>query len=85
LEEHASGLERHFHVLLRGLLPVEDVLDVIGLDVEVVTVTEGGLKKHTDREGQSVQTLVVKTLHVEELVGFVADLEVLLQVSEGSR
>lgn len=48
LQDDSGGLERDLHILVGGLLPVEDIFDVLLLDAEVVAVSDGRLKKNSD-------------------------------------
>ena len=52
LEDDACGAERNLGVVLRGLLPVQDGLNVLLLDREIVAVANGALKEDSDGVGQ---------------------------------
>lgn len=41
LQDDSGGLERNVGVSLRVLDPVEDLLDIRGLNIELITVTHG--------------------------------------------
>lgn len=56
---------------------------VITFNIEVVAVSDGALEQHSDRERQFGVTWILERGHVEELIGLVADGEVLEDVSEG--
>lgn len=56
---------------------------VITFNIEVVTVSDGALKQHSDRERQLGVTWILKRGHVKELVGLFPHGEVLEDVSEG--
>ena len=49
LKNDTSGLERDLNILLGGLLPVEDLLNIRRQHGELVAVAQGGLKQHTNR------------------------------------
>jgi len=48
LEDDSGRLEGDVSIDLGVLLPVEDGLNVVGLDVELVAVSDGGLEQHSD-------------------------------------
>ena len=48
LQDNSGWLERNVRVRLGVLDPVKDLLDIRGLDVELVAVPNCGLKKHSD-------------------------------------
>lgn len=71
LEDDTGGAEGNLGIVLRGLLPVEDGLNVVLLDAEVVAVTDGTLEEHADRvreggdarvaEGREIVVIVAST------------------------
>lgn len=83
LEEHSGGLEGNVDVLAHGLFPIENLLDISALDVELVAVSDGALEKDSDTEGESLDSGVVESLDGVVLVGLVTDLELLEGVGVG--
>ena len=53
LEDDTCGAERDLGIVLRGLRPVEDGLDVLLLHAEVVAVADGALEENADRVRQA--------------------------------
>jgi len=58
LENDTGGEEWNLYVLFGGLFPVEDSLDIVFLDVEIVGVTDGGLKEDSDGVGEFLNAAV---------------------------
>ena len=54
LENDTRRLERNVGVCLRVLDPVEDLLDIGGLNVELVTVADGGLEQDANGVRQRI-------------------------------
>ena len=52
LKDDSGGAEGNLSVVLRGLLPVQDGLNVLLLDGEIVAVANGALKEDSDGVGQ---------------------------------
>jgi hypothetical protein len=47
LQQNSGGLEGNFDVLLVGLLPVQDILDIRALKFELIAVSYGALKQNS--------------------------------------
>lgn len=60
MENDSGGAEGDFDVLLGGLGPVQDLLNVIFLDGKVIAVTDSGLEQDTDGVGELLDTGVTK-------------------------
>jgi len=60
LKEDTSWLEWDLHVLLRGVLPVENGLNVGRLDVEIVTVSNSTFEENSDRVWKLLVSGVLK-------------------------
>ena len=48
MEDDTGGAEGNLSIILRGLGPVEDGLNVLLLDAEVVAVADSALEEHAD-------------------------------------
>ena len=73
LEDDSGGAERNLGVLLGGLSPVQDGLDVPLLDGEVVAVADGALEEDATRVGQRLWG-AAKTTRSVRRVEFNSDL-----------
>jgi len=82
LEEDTGGLERDLDTLLRGHGPVEDGLDISGLDVEVVAVADGTLEEDSDRVGELGESLVLQVEQVVVGVLGTVNLDLLVEVGK---
>jgi hypothetical protein len=54
LQEHSGWLEGNVNVLLGGVGPVQNLVNVGLLDGELVTVSDGALEEHSDGVGQPI-------------------------------
>ena len=64
MKNNSCRSERNVDVLLGVLGPVQDLLNVLLLHVEVITVTHGGLKEHTDGVRQVLYKIGKCTLKI---------------------
>jgi len=60
LEDDTGGSEGNLDVLLTGLDPVEDLLNVRLLHGEVVAVAHGALEQHADGVGELLDAVVAQ-------------------------
>lgn len=68
MKNNSCGAEGDFDVVLGGLGPVENLLDVGLLHGEVVAVTDGGLEEDTDGVRELLDTGVTEGGELVEVV-----------------
>mmetsp|Transcript_36324 Transcript_36324/g.71468 ORF Transcript_36324/g.71468 Transcript_36324/m.71468 type:complete len:224 (+) Transcript_36324:3664-4335(+) len=61
LHDDSGRLEGNLSGILTGLLPVENILDVLFLDFEIVVVSQSRFKKDSDRVGELLHSGVLQS------------------------
>jgi hypothetical protein len=69
LQEHSSWLEGDVNVLLGGVGPVQNLVNVGFFDGELVTVSHSALKEHSDGVGQPIDSVVLEGWQLVVVVG----------------
>jgi len=69
LQEHSGGLEGNVYVLLGGVGPVQNLVNVGFFDGELVAVSDSALKEHSDGVRQPIDSLVLEGRQLVVVVG----------------
>jgi hypothetical protein len=60
LEDDPTWFKRDFDLFRRLFAPVQDILDVLGSNLELVTVTNRALEQHLNADGEGSVTAVLE-------------------------